>query len=364
MKRIAITGGPCAGKTTGLAYLTEKLSDRGFLPLIVPEAATLLMLGNLSPTGGFFDEETFQTGVVASAHALESVFSKAAKSSSHKKVVLLFDRGIPDALAYMKPALYEKILLNLGLGSTVEVRDGRYDAAIHLVTAAEGAEEFYSNATNAVRRETPAQAREKDRQTQRCWIGHPHLRVVGNASGGFEEKLRHLDKYACQVLGIPVPLEIERKFLCSAVDLERIPVAYQRIQIEQVYLQSPGPNTVLRVRKRGLGKHFVYFRTVKHDISRAKRHETEEIITAEQYLWSLQFQLPGTRAIKKERICFVWENQYFELDIIQQKKEPLYLLEIELTEENESVALPDFIRIQKEVTDDPRYANRALANVA
>ena len=41
--RICLTGGACAGKTTALASLTEKLLKSGYNVLQVPEAATLMM---------------------------------------------------------------------------------------------------------------------------------------------------------------------------------------------------------------------------------------------------------------------------------------------------------------------------------
>ena len=41
--RVCLTGGACAGKTTALASLTEKLTKVGFNVLQVPEAATLMM---------------------------------------------------------------------------------------------------------------------------------------------------------------------------------------------------------------------------------------------------------------------------------------------------------------------------------
>ena len=43
--RVCLTGGPCAGKTTALATLTDMLTTKGFKVLLVPEAATLMMKG-------------------------------------------------------------------------------------------------------------------------------------------------------------------------------------------------------------------------------------------------------------------------------------------------------------------------------
>lgn len=43
--KVCLTGGPCAGKTSGLAYLSEKLRDDDLHVFMVPEAATLLANG-------------------------------------------------------------------------------------------------------------------------------------------------------------------------------------------------------------------------------------------------------------------------------------------------------------------------------
>lgn len=48
--KVCLTGGPCAGKTSGLAYLSEKLRDDDINVFMVPEAATLLANG-----GGMLD---------------------------------------------------------------------------------------------------------------------------------------------------------------------------------------------------------------------------------------------------------------------------------------------------------------------
>ena len=50
---ICITGGPCAGKTTVMAELSQKLTSRGFDVFIVAEAATMMFKGgcNLDLSG-------------------------------------------------------------------------------------------------------------------------------------------------------------------------------------------------------------------------------------------------------------------------------------------------------------------------
>lgn len=40
--KIVLTGGPCAGKTTAITILSEKLRENGFKVYIVPEAASTI----------------------------------------------------------------------------------------------------------------------------------------------------------------------------------------------------------------------------------------------------------------------------------------------------------------------------------
>ena len=51
----------------------------------------------------------------------------------------------------------------------------RYNAVFHMVTAADGASKFYTLENNQARTETPEQALDLDRRTQKCWLGHAHM---------------------------------------------------------------------------------------------------------------------------------------------------------------------------------------------
>ena len=50
--RIVLTGGPCAGKTTAITSIADRLRDLGYTVYIVPEAATMIFSsgGNLDLT--------------------------------------------------------------------------------------------------------------------------------------------------------------------------------------------------------------------------------------------------------------------------------------------------------------------------
>jgi len=52
------------------------------------------------------------------------------------------------------------------------LRDNRYDAIIHMVTAADGAAQFYAAITNEARYESVDDAIDKDRKLQEAYMGH------------------------------------------------------------------------------------------------------------------------------------------------------------------------------------------------
>ena len=70
----------------------------------------------------------------------------------------------------------------------VDLRDNRYDQIIHLITAASGAEKFYSLENNFTRTETLDDARLVDERTAKAWVGHPCIDFIDNSTG-FEKKI-------------------------------------------------------------------------------------------------------------------------------------------------------------------------------
>lgn len=95
------------------------------------------------------------------------------------------------------------------------------------------------------------------------WTGTPHLRIIDNSTD-FDTKLKRLLKEVVAFLGIPKPLEIERKFLIEYPDIEFLNSikTCRRIPITQAYLTTPEEG-YFRIRKRGEGDKAVYIKTVK-----------------------------------------------------------------------------------------------------
>jgi CYTH domain-containing protein/predicted ATPase len=357
IRKIVVTGGPCAGKTTGLSWIQNTFSQRGWKVLFVPETATELINGGVTPwtCGTNLD---YQIGQMRLQVTKEDIFRKAAESMPDDRILIVCDRGALDNKAYMNDEEFTAVLRTLRLDE-VELRDS-YDAVFHLETAAKGAVEAYTFANNAARYETPEEACALDDRLIAAWTGHPHLRVIGNDTN-FEAKLQRLLSEISSALGEPETFEIERKFLIEYPDvawLEAQPNC-RRVEIIQTYLLAAGGEE-RRVRQRGENGSFTYTLTTKRRVSDIKRVEVERRLTQREYLSLLLEADPSLHPVRKTRYCLTWEERYFEIDVYPFRKDRA-ILEIELSSEKEEVRFPPELQILREVTGEEAYTNRALA---
>lgn len=359
LSKIVITGGPCAGKSTAMSWIQNAFTQKGYRVLFVPETATELINGGVAPwtCGSNLD---FQTCLIGLQMEKERIFEQAAKTMDCEKILIVCDRGMLDNKAYMTETEFQQVL-GMMKQNEVELRDC-YDAVFHLVTAAKGAEEFYTTANNAARTETVEEAAALDDKLIAAWTGHPHLRVINNASD-FENKMKRLVAEISAFLGEPEPFENERKFLIQYPDiqwLENIPNC-QRIEIIQTYLNSKEGEEV-RVRQRGLNGNYIYFQTTKKSVSALKRVEVERRLSKDEYLTLLMEADSSKRQIRKTRYCLAYENQYFEIDVYPFWDDKA-IVEIELSDENAEIIFPEQIQVIKEVTDDENYKNASIAKI-
>ncbi len=355
--KIVITGGPSAGKTTGLSWIQNEFTKLGYAVLFVPETATELISNGVAPwTCG--SNLAYQKCQMRLQLEKESVFEQAARSMDREKVLIVCDRGAMDNRAYMNDLEFSQILSEFGT-SPVKLRDG-YDAVFHMVTAAKGAEKFYTTENNAARTESPEQAAALDDRLIAAWTGHPHLRIIDNSTD-FEEKLKKLIAEIRNFLGEPQPMEIERKFLIRYPDvrwLESLP-SCRKVDIIQTYLLA-GEGEELRVRQRGEDGSYIYFKTLKRPAGGAARIEIEERLSQDEYLRLLMEADPDRRPIRKTRYCLIYENQYFEIDLYPFWTDQA-IVEIELREENAEILFPKELEIIREVTGEEAFQNASLA---
>ena len=364
IKEIVLTGGPCSGKTTALAFIQEWLSNHGWRVFLVPETATMFITGGIHDISKIAENDFNKYLEIEKRMLLYQMrqreeFLTLAGLFKNEKCVIIYDRAEGDIPAYLPKTYFDVMVEDMGISwDKIKIN---YDGVIHLVTAANGAEEFYTTANNKARRENIKEAVAADIKTQAAWSGTPKLRIIDNSTG-FEIKLKRVLQAITGFLGIPVPLEIERKFLLRCTpdfSNEHLKDA-EEILLEQMYLVSPNPGEEIRIRKRSVKNSNIYYRTHKIKIRSKVRQEKEEKISAKEYLDLSTLKDPETLIIYKSRYCFIYKNQYFELDIFKNPPD-LCLLEIELTDENDKVEMPPFLDVIKEVTEDEEYSNRGLA---
>ncbi|GAD06216.1 ATPase AAA [Porphyromonas crevioricanis] len=350
--RIVMTGGPCAGKTTAMVKIIERFTDMGYLVYALPETPTLFNAASVNFSTS--DKQYFyniEKAVLKFQIQMEDTFYELARTAS-QPVLLIADRGTMDISAYMDPTAWQAMIDELGY-SQMKLRNARYDAVIHLVTAANGAEEHYTTDNNDLRRETLDEARELDAKVIAAWTGHQNLRIVEN-DGDFENKILQTIDTISSILGEPGTLGIRRKYL---VELSgEIPYGVEA-EIYQAYIPAEDGSTV-RIRKRGYPGNYVYFHSVQ-----ALPHPqegapivTERQINPNEYISMLnRVDRSDLMIVHKLRKSFVWDKQYFELDTFLEPELKFQLLEIKGRKE-EDIHLPPFVKLIEDVTDNPDYS--------
>ena len=360
--KIVLTGGPCAGKTTALSWVSNYFSKFGWRTLIVNEAATELITSGICPIDFddplFFQKLLLKTQMTKEKNCIEAAY----EMKDTDKVLVVCDRGMHDNKAYMANEEFDKCIRQIGAEAYEAI--GSYDAVFHLVTAADGAEEFYTLANNVARNEGLKEACILDRKTQNAWVGHPHLRIINN-EGSFEDKLKRLLAEISIVLGEPEPFEIERKYLIECPNLEFLHAMpnCQKVEILQTYLIGSNENDEVRVRQRSVGDNCIFTKTTKRwTPDPAKRVEIEKRISRDEYIKALLDARPGANSIRKTRFCIMQREtgQYLEIDVYP-TSDKYAILEVEFNSTNDKLVVPDFIKVIKEVTDDEAYYNKNIA---
>ena len=183
IKRIVITGGPCAGKTTAIDKAVRHFSELGYKVFTIPEVPTMFTksgMNYLTKNAAFFYEG--EKATLEIQLALEDKFYRMAQTID-RPILIIYDRGTLDISAYMGQDIWNEVISELGY--TNEELMYRYDAVIHLRSTAAGAEEFYTLSTNSQRLEqadsTGLQiARNLDAKVYEVWKNHKNFSHIGN----------------------------------------------------------------------------------------------------------------------------------------------------------------------------------------
>jgi CYTH domain-containing protein len=181
----------------------------------------------------------------------------------------------------------------------------------------------------------------------------------------------HLENGYYNIVHMPTKKEIERRFLVKFPDSwEKLSELFEDLidikRINQTYLKPKGDEPAPRVRKtiEGLSDDtkVVYDFNQKTPLETGTHKELEREITEKEYNKYLDEPYPGKGSIEKTRFVFRYHDQTFELDVFKGKLKGLAILELELEDIDETVELPPFLEVIKEVTKDKSFNNFSLAD--
>lgn len=180
-----------------------------------------------------------------------------------------------DGSAYTNENVWQAILDETGW-STIQLRDRRYEAVIHMMTAAEGAQEFFVHDNNAELHEDLEEAKEIDRKLISAWCGHPNFCIVKNSKKGFKTKIGYCLNKVLSLVGMPLPTSLTRKYLLASNNKnfeikmpEGVEIKPEVFVLEETFIKTVvGESNLLR--KVGKNDSFTYSHEVRYDINGEK----------------------------------------------------------------------------------------------
>lgn len=187
VRRIAVTGGPGAGKTTLWRAIASQHAER---VVAVPEVATLMLRHVFPPVIGEHERRAVQRSIFRVQHDLEAVH----EAQLAKGQVLLCDRGTPDGGGYW-PEGHEAF--SKAMSTTCDVELARYEAVVFLETAAAADLAIADN--NDTRTEDRETAVAIDRRLYALWSRHPSFHHVP-CTPAFEDKLQRALEVVARLL--------------------------------------------------------------------------------------------------------------------------------------------------------------------
>lgn len=357
--RIVLTGGPAAGKTTLISrILKEFKQEDGWRVITIPETATDLISGfGIKPFGNCVTMEQFQYYVIADQLHKEQLALKGAQEVPEDKILIIYDRAVLDDKAYISDEQFEKTIAHFG--KTEQELIAGYDAVLHLVSCAKGAEYAY-NYGNAARYETLEEARDMDDRTLRAWSSHPNVHIIDNSSN-FEEKINRGIAAIYSLVGQSAPEAEKRKYLIAmpdtaALERERSAVA---VEMMQTYLVPSKPGTVRRIRQQCSGADYLYFYTEKRSDEQGRHWVTEKPISQKEYIAYLMESDLSMHAVRKTKYRFNYDDRRMEIDIYPFSRDKAVLFAYGSADK--TVNLPEELELIREVTGEEEYKNSTLA---
>jgi hypothetical protein len=220
---------------------------------------------------------------------------------------------------------------------------------VHLVSAADGAENHYQTNNNEARYETLKEAVDLDQRLINAWVGHPHFSVIQNGVKSFQEKIDQTMSTVLNFIGLPSPSAYVKKFLLvtdmSNHDIN-VPKNIKRefFQLDETFLLTRGHSALEMNLLRKIGKNdaFIYSNEIRF-VQNNERIQKKKQISGREYIELLETRDPSKKQIRKIRQCFIHERSYFLVESYANVDGQPSILRIETTTEGQKYEIPPFL---------------------
>lgn len=343
IKRIVLTGGPCAGKSTSLEMIEKHLREKGYIVYTIQESATELINSGIKPFGeNKIDLIKFQEIILKYQLDKEALIESVAKTNfENRDIIIIYDRGIIDNKAYIGQEVFDKLLNKYNLNE-IELLD-KYDLVIHLESAAKSS--GYTRENNKARNEDKETAIEMDTKTFEAWKYHRNL-VRVSCYDSFDEKQEIIKKIIDN--NLDKNLKIQNKYLIEkykyTIDDEILYIKQHYLDIDNIY--------EYRLRKLTFKRIISYYFTVQK-----KCNGGVSLIVFDQKIKKCEFEKlmefnVVKKTISKIRKYVVFDDIKYSVDIFEDGK-------IILESDNNNCVYENF-DIIRDVTGDFNYLNANL----
>lgn len=185
IKKILITGGACAGKTTSIEKIKEYLEGKNYKVLVAKEAPTFLINSGFSPEK--MGKMNFLKMVLEVQLNLKRYYDEYAKKGGNEIIIL--DGGPLDNMKFIPKFELENMMKDFNI--TCDEILNWYDGIIHLETVAKTDLKMYSTKSNPARTSDAETAVKRDDILLEIYKKHPK-RIIVKSNPNFDEKIKDL----------------------------------------------------------------------------------------------------------------------------------------------------------------------------
>jgi hypothetical protein len=298
------------------------------------------------------DERTieYQLALLRVQLALEDNFRAVARACGHPALILC-DRGTMDGRSYCSPQQWDEICRRGGY-QTSALRDQRYDAILHMVTAAIGAEKHY-NLDNPARYETLEEAREADLRLRQMYVGHPRIKLIHNKDeDAFQDKINAAVDFVFQCIGHNPPVHDKRRFLLRWSPDRTIPVPTEVVTVTATILaQSTSSSySVAMLRQSKEVSTRVYLVTANDDRQRVQQ---QMYLTENEYNLLVDQIHPDHVPLVKKNHVFTQDGAFYDLAVHYAPSWIAGYATLYVDGLDKNSKLPDFLSDAVETTGQP-----------